>query len=197
MRAAVLLLFLLSLGASRVDAVPRAAAPGRIARATVEDRLRKYQPDPAAWRALGAGVDERLMEIVADGKVEVLLRARALSTLAYFPGAAARKVLETTVEGKAGSSDAGDRLLVRKAAVSLGWLGGARVPGILAPLLDSPDAEVRLDAAIALGLTRLPAAAETLRQRLELEPVPQVKAQISRQIQLIDETRVTQPPPKR
>jgi HEAT repeat protein len=164
--------------------------PAKVPRATLEPRLRNYKPDPAAWRALGPGTDEALIEIAGDGKTEVLLRSRAVSTLSYFPTSAARKFLESTVGAKASSTDATDRLLVAKAAVALGWLGGVRVPDQLAPLLDHPDPDVRLDAAIGLGLTRLPSAAEVLRKRLDIETAARVRAQISRQIQVIEASRV-------
>jgi HEAT repeat protein len=176
-----------------VTQAPLAAAkpaPSKMPRATIEPRLRNYKPDPAAWRALGPGTDEALIEIAGDGKAEVLLRSRAVSTLSYFPTPATRKFLEGTVAGKAASPDAGDRQLLGKAAVALGWLGGVHVPEQLAPLLDHLDPDVRLDAAIGLGLTRLPTAAEALRKRLDIETVARVRAQISRQIQVIDASRV-------
>jgi len=43
-----------------------------------------------------------------------------------------------------------------------------------------------------MGLTRLLSAAELLRKRLDIEQVERVRAQISRQIQVIDASR---PPP--
>jgi HEAT repeat protein len=171
------------------SAAAKPVAPPRVPRATVENRLHKYQPDPAAWRALGPGTDDALLEIGGDGKVEVLVRARAISTLGYFPTPAVRKFLEATIEGKGASSDPGDRLLVGKAAVALGWIGGVQVPGRLTPLLASADPDLRLDAAVGLGLTRLAAAADSLRKRLDIETVPRVRAQISRQIQVIEEAR--------
>jgi len=176
-----------------VTQAPLAAAkpaPSKMPRATIEPRLRNYKPDPAAWRALGPGTDEALIEIAGDGKAEVLLRSRAVSTLSYFPTPATRKFLEGTIAGKAASPDASDRQLLGKAAVALGWLGGVHVPEQLAPLLDHLDPDVRLDAAIGLGLTRLPTAAEALRKRLDIETVARVRAQISRQIQVIDASRV-------
>jgi HEAT repeat protein len=182
------LVLMLLLGVS-LPAAARPVTPPRPTRATIEPRLRSYQPDPAGWRALGPGTDQALIEIAGDGKVEVLLRSRAVSTLGYFSTPAARKFLETTIEGKGTSADAGDRLLVGKAAVSLGWLGGVDVPSRLAPLLSHADPDLRLDAAIGLGLTRLPAAADALKKRLELETVPRVRAQISRQVQVIEDAR--------
>jgi hypothetical protein len=178
-------------------AAAKPAAPPRVARATVESRLRSYKPDPAPWRALGPGTDETLIEIAGDGKTEALLRARAVSTLSYFPTPAARKFLESTIDGKAASPDPADRLLVAKAAVALGWLGGVQVPARLAPLLDHPDPDVRLDAAIGLGLTRLTTAAEELRKRLDVESVARVRAQISRQIQVIEAARGPAPETKK
>ncbi|HXU82001.1 MAG TPA: HEAT repeat domain-containing protein, partial [Polyangia bacterium] len=87
-------------------------------------------------------------------------------------------------------------LLLAKAAVALGWLGGVRVPDRLGPLLDHPDPDVRVDAAAGLGLTRLPTAVEHLRKRLDVEPVARVRAQISRQIQVIEAT-LAPPEPKK
>jgi hypothetical protein len=170
-------------------ALPAAASPtkaAKVARATVEPRLRVYKPDPASWKALGPGTDEALIEVAGDAKAELLLRARAVSTLAWFPTTSARKFVEATIDKKATSDDPGDRLLVRKAAVTLGWLGGTAVPERLAPLLQAADPEVRLDAAVGLGLTRLAASAEALKKRLDVEPVESVRAQISRQIQVIE-----------
>jgi HEAT repeat protein len=166
-----------------------AAGPARVARPAVESRLRNYKPDPAGWRALGAGTDQVLVDIGGDAKAEPLLRARAVTTLGYFSTPAARKFLETTIASKASSRDPTDRQLVSKAAVSLGWLGGVDVPGRLAPLLEHEDPDVRLDAAIGLGLTRLDSAAASLRKRVEVEEVPRVRAQISRQIKVIEDAR--------
>jgi hypothetical protein len=178
-------------------AAGKPASPPHVPRPSVEARLRSYKPDPAAWRALGPGTDEALIEIAGDGKAELLLRTRAVSTLSYFPTPATRKYLEKTIDARTASQDPNDRLLVAKAAVALGWLGGVQVPARLAPLLDHPDPEVRLDAAVGLGLTRLPSAAEELRKRLDAEPVPRVRAQISRQIEVIEASRGPAPQPKK
>jgi HEAT repeat protein len=174
-----------------------ASTPARVPRATIEPKLVRYRPDPAQWRALGAGVDEALIEIAGDPKAELLVRSRAVSTLGYFATAASRRFLEATIDTRGSSADAGDRLLVRRAAVALGWLGGMEVPGRLTPLLGSDDPDVRLDAAVGLGLTRLPAAAASLRKRLDIEPVDKVRAQISRQLQAIEAALAPAPAAKK
>jgi HEAT repeat protein len=180
-----------------VAAGARPPSPARADRATVEAKLRGHDgaPGPDAWRTLGAGVDETLAQIAADAKVDVATRARAVSALGYVGTQASRRFLAATVDGKARSTDAGDRLLLRKAAMALGWLGGADVPPRVAPLLQHDDPDVRLDAALALGLTRLPTAAELLRKRLPDEPVARVRAQMGRQLRIVEEALAAAPRP--
>jgi HEAT repeat protein len=165
-----------------------AAGAARATRGAIEAKLRAYEPGAASgWQALGPGADEALVEVTRDPAVEVLVRARAVSALGYFPTAAARRCLEQTVESKATSSNAGDRLLLRRAAVALGWQGGTGVPARLGPLLDHEDPEVRVDAAIGLGLTRLGPAAGLLRKRMDIEPVARVRSQIGRQLRVVED----------
>jgi HEAT repeat protein len=57
----------------------------------------------------------------------------------------------------------------------------------LAALFDNDDAEVRLDAAIALGLTRAATAAKFLRRQLAVEQSPRVREQIDRQLRTLGE----------
>jgi hypothetical protein len=163
-----------------------AARPGR---AAVEVRLRANTlPASAAdWRALGTGIDEVLIAIAGDPKADLQLRARAVSALGNVSTRAGRAFLEAVVKQKASSQDAGDRVLLRKAALALGWAGGTGVPAQLGPLLEHPDPDVRLDVAIGLGLTRSEEAADLLRKHFYLEPVPKVRSQIGRQISLIED----------
>ncbi|HEY0712749.1 MAG TPA: HEAT repeat domain-containing protein, partial [Polyangia bacterium] len=77
-------------------------------------------------------------------------------------------------------------VLLRRAAVTLGWIGGPLAPPALAPLLEHADPDVRADAAVGLALTRLPAAAEILRARLARESDARVRGHISRQLSVID-----------
>jgi HEAT repeats len=166
-------------------------------RSAVESWLRAHELPPRKDElgALGEGADAALVAIAADEKVEILIRARAISAVAYYPSPEARRLLVGLVGRKpppakpAAAPPAGQNLLVRKAAVGLGWMGGLDVPGHLGPLLDDPDPEVRLDAAIGLGLTRLSAAADLLRKRLLVEQDPRVRQQIGRQLHAVEQTR--------
>ena len=166
-----------------------AAPAGRPDRAAVEARLRANTlPRSAAdWQTVGTGIDEILIVIAGDAKAELKLRARAISALGVVSTRPGRAFLETVVKQKASANDAGDKLLLRKAALALGWVGGTLVPSQLGPLLAHPDPDVRIDAAIGLGLTRSEEAADLLRIRFDVETVPKVRSQIGRQLRLIED----------
>jgi HEAT repeat protein len=165
------------------------APAARPERAFIEARLRADTlPRSAAdWRALGPEIDEVLIAIAGDSKADLQLRAHAVSALGVVSTRPGRAFLETVVKEKGSSKDAADEVLLRKAALALGWSGGAAVPDQLGPLLEHPDPDVRLDVAIGLGLTRSEAAAEFLRRRFAEETVPKVRRQIGRQLSLIEE----------
>jgi HEAT repeat protein len=68
----------------------------------------------------------------------------------------------------------------------------ADAPDTLALLFDNDDVEVRVDAAIGLGLTRAEAAVGYLRRRLTVESAPRVREQIERQLRAMGQP-TTQP----
>ncbi len=138
----------------------------------------------AEWYALGPGVDVVLVGIAADTQTGQLVRVRALTALGQLPTRGTRDFLSTFVKQHAADDRAADKLLLRKAALSLGWVGGTAAADILAPLLEHEDADVRLDAAIALGLTRTRDAADWLRQRFDVEKDQRVRTQIGRQLRI-------------
>jgi hypothetical protein len=193
-----MLAFCLSAAISIMVAGPAAPA-ARPDRAAVESRLRaNTMPRSAAdWVALGPGIDEILIVIAGDAKAELQLRAHAVSALGVISTRPGRAFLEAVVKQKAPSADAGDKLLLRKAALALGWAAGTAVPDQLGPLLDHPDPEVRIDVAIGLGLTRSEEAADFLRRRFDVETVPKVRNQIGRQLRLIEDAvaAAKDPPP--
>jgi hypothetical protein len=184
-----MLVFWLSAAMGVLLAGPSAAPAGQPERAAVEARLRANTlPRSAAdWRALGTGIDEVLIAIAGDPKTDLQIRAHAVSALGVVSTRPGRAFLETVVKQKASSNDAGDKLLLRKAALALGWVGGTAVPAQLGPLLEHPDPDVRLDVAIGLGLTRSEQAADFLRKRFDVETVPKVRSQIGRQLRIIED----------
>ncbi len=135
---------------------------------------------------LGTGVDGVLVEIASDTKLDASLRSRAVSALGFFSTAASRAFLEATI--KAGrASQPGEILLLRRAVVALGWQGGGGTASLVGPLLSHAEPDVRLDAALALGMLRTKEAAALLRRRIDLEPLPKVRLNMGRQLRVIED----------
>ena len=187
---------------------PRAAAPARKTmtpaetRAALEKLLRANPapPSDAELAGFGTGVEDALVAIGRDEAVELQTRARAVNALANtpLPTTATRLFLFGLLSPRAPGArrpDAGaaparggeaSTLLLRRALITLGWIGGTQVPDALAPLLSHSDPDVRADAALGLALTRLPKAAEYLRARLPLETDGRVRGHIARQLNVVD-----------
>ena len=170
---------------------PGARRPASRARADREAVLKllgasERAPSEKELRALGDEVDAVLIALASDAKLEPRMRARAVSALAFAPSSAARGFLGQLVGNTAVARDATDVLLIRRAAMALGGQGGPAVPPLLAGLLEHADPEVRVDAALALGLTRLSSAADLLRARLEVESDGRVRGHISRQLRVVE-----------
>ena len=157
-------------------------------RAQVESALAK-EGAPGELRHWAAIADGVLTTVAADRAASETVRGRALSALAYAQTSRAHAFLENFIIEKTPSSDPVDRVLLRRAATALGWQGGARVVEVLGPLLDNGDAEVRLDAAAALGLTRARDAEAPLRARQAVETDPAVRRQIEAALKAVTATR--------
>ena len=162
---------------------PPAMGKAGEARGKVEAYLASHDvPDGAELGELCAAPDKPLMAIVADARVQGLLRARAAAALRLVPTPEVRAFLGKLVQTKAKASDAADRLILRRTAVALGWMAGPDASEQLALLFENEDAEVRLDAAIGIGLTRSATAPSLLRRQLAVETAARVRDQIERQL---------------
>jgi HEAT repeat protein len=164
---------------------PDAGAP-EVARAAMEKYLSTHDVAALpALRAIQASPEALLIGIAEDGRGQGLTRARAVSALGLIPGASVQAFLGRLVKDKGKSKDAVERLLVRRAALALGWRTGPGTPELLAGLFDNDDEAVRLDAVIALGLTRSEDAAGYLQQQRSAESSPRVRNQIDRQLRIL------------
>ena len=157
-------------------------------RAEVESALAKGGT-PGELQHWAATADRILTALAADRAASETVRARALSALAYARTARVHAFLENFIIETTPSSAPVDHVLLRRAAASLGWQGGARVVEVLGPLLDHSDADVRLDAAAALGLARSREAEAPLRARLALETDAAVRRQIEAALKAVTATR--------
>jgi HEAT repeat protein len=172
----------------RPPAGAKADRPQAPTRADVEAALGKVG-SPAELQHWAATAEGILMSVASDRAVSETVRGRALSALAYARTARAHAFLENFLIERTPSSAAADRVLLRRAATALGWQGGARVVDVLGPLLDNADADVRLDAAAALGLTRSREAEAPLRARLAVENDAAVHRQLEAALKAVTATR--------
>lgn len=149
-------------------------------------------------RAILRAPEGELMAIASDEKSEALVRARAVAALRLVATPEVRRFLGKLIEDKAKSSLPDERLILRRAAVTLGWLGGTGTPERLALLFENEDVEVRVDAAVGIALTRSAVAAKFLRRQHAMESVPRVRDTIERQLrslgESLDEKKQPEPP---
>ena len=139
-------------------------------------------PSSADLKALAPIPETALIAIASDAAVEKLTRARAVAALRLLPSPAVQEFLSKLIESKATTTDETLRLLLRRAAVALGWMAGSDAPDQLALLFENEDEDVRLDAVLGISMSRAANAAETLRKRLAVESSPRVRQQIERQL---------------
>jgi HEAT repeat protein len=189
MAGAIIQITVLLTGLVAADAGAPSNDHGRTpTRVEVESALAK-DGGPRQLQHWAATADGILTALAADRAVAETVRARALSALAYARTFRVHAFLENFIIEKTPSSAPVDRVLLRRAATSLGWQGGARVVEILSPLLDNSDADVRLDAAAALGLTRAREAEAPLRARLTVETDVAVRRQIEAALKAVTAVR--------
>ena len=172
-----------------ITGLAQATPPATATRAEIEARLQKAARGLSATEVadLGPGAGALLAQIADDRAVATTTRARAMQALTYVRTSVTRDFLENFLIRKRPSSDAVDHVLLRKAAMALGWQAGPRSVDAVAALLDHPDPEVRLDAVVALGLTRARSAEKPLRDRLAAETDATVRAQIESQLRVLGE----------
>jgi HEAT repeats len=169
-----------------------AAATKPTTRQSIEQLLRASErpPGPAELAAVGTGAEDALVAIAADAGAEATLRGRATGALAHAASPRARTFLMDVVTRGAAEDPAAatpaDRVVLRRAAVALGWQAGPGAPPALGALLAHADPEVRTDAAVGLGLTRLAPAASLLRNHLAIEKDPKVRSHVARQLSAIE-----------
>jgi HEAT repeat protein len=154
-----------------------AGAPAASTRHDVEAALNK-NPNPTELRQLAQTAEPTLIAIAGDRAASPSARGRSLAALAYARSGWAHAFLENFIIKTTPSREPADHVLLRRAAMALGWQSGPRLSEVLAPLLDSEDRDVRLDAAAALGLGHAHDAERPLRARLEVETDPAVRHEI-------------------
>jgi HEAT repeat protein len=116
-----------------------------------------------------------------------LTRSRAVAALRLLPSPTVQAFLGTLIESKAKATGETDRLILRRAAVALGWMAGSDAPEQLALLFENDAPDVRLDAVLGISMTRAATAAAILHKQLVVESSPRVREQIQRQLTALGE----------
>lgn len=181
-------------------APPSEAGHAKAERAKLQAYLESHDvPAAAELRQISPAPEKGLIAIASDQQAERLTRARAVAALRLLPSPAVQAFLTDLIETKATTTDATERLLLRRAAVSLGWLAEADAPEVLSALFDNDDVEVRVDAVLGISMSRASTAAGILRKRLAVEPSPRVRQQIERQLAALgaEQAEPDQPPSKK
>jgi HEAT repeat protein len=118
---------------------------------------------------------QQLIILAIDDDEDAGVRLRAVRALGQFPEAdEARATLESLINALAASSTGTPVLILRAAMEALAEIGGAAAVAKITPLLDNPSRDVRASAADALRIIGSPTAIPALRDRQEVETVPQV-----------------------
>lgn len=136
-------------------------------RPQVEELLEAFEAAPSAseWTRLGPGAGEVLREIAADARRRPTVRSRAATALRHYPDAASFAALEVLAR------DEQTPVLVRRKAVRAlaeGW--GAQALGLVKPLVEHENLQLRESALRALAMIPTPEARALLEERLRLEP---------------------------
>ena len=166
----------LAIAVCALAAVPPTPASGGGKTGDARPQLAAYLashdvPTLAELRGLASAPDKPLMAIAEDVRAEGLIRARAVAALRLLPSPAVQGFLGKLVRTKAKSNDATERLILRRAAVALGWISGPRAAADLALLFDNADPEVRpLLARLLFDKGQLPQAETIVDEVLKLSP---------------------------
>ena len=181
------LAMLVSVSLSALLAAPAAASPdaghAKSERARVESYLESHDVSSAAEvRGVSPSPDKTLIAIASDEHAERLIRSRAVAALRFLPSSDVQEFLTKLIQDKATATDPTDRLILRRAAIAVGWMAGADAPDLLATLFANEDVEVRVDAVLGISMSRAGTATGTLRKQLAVESAPRVRQQIERQL---------------
>lgn len=175
-------------------AAPTAQQPPATAtRPAVEELLSKEGGPlaPKDIKAMGKDADLVLIDIARDAHAATALRTRAVDALAASGTVVGREHL---VRLTAVNTNEADLPLVRKALLGLGWMHDSRIVHNAGPWLEHKAPAVRLDAAVALALSKNPQAFELLERHNRNEKDADVRQKIQRLIkQYHDEQPKTAP----
>ncbi len=141
----------------------------------------EYTPTAADWARIGDDAAVVLRQIAADESARATQRARAVSSLAHFPGDETRVFLKDLL-----AQDGSPALLRRKAIRAMAVGFGASSLEVIKPFLTNDDKRLRESAVLALGTIKGIEAQTLLKERLEVEPSAFLKETIKKTLTKMD-----------
>ncbi len=136
---------------------------------------------------LGASAETELNSIANDTTSDAGLRIRAFRALAFYRGPQTEATLTATVQANASATTGVETLYARAAMLSLATVIGDNAVVFISPILDNENRDMRSSAARALALAGSTDAIPALRERLNLETVPQVQLALSDAIRELEQ----------
>jgi hypothetical protein len=182
----------------RLGAPPAERKPGAPAtRADVARYLSTVRglPTREGLLAQGPGVEAVLLDLERSSSLDMRLRLEALLGLAALGTKNAHDEFVRILDRARQESET-DTRLVRQAALGLGWLRDSRAVERVAPLLYHDNEDVRLDAIVALVLTRSPEAITALEDFIEREGDVTTRRKAERQLASLRRSVRVPPPPR-
>ena len=148
--------------------------------------IEKGASKAALLRVYGADVEGVLREIVAKPSRAVLARVRALTALRYFPSKATRELLAAEIAKTKRKRRGLELVYLQQALRSYAVVTGKAAVATVVPLLSHSSIDVRIAAGEALRLSASPKARALIAARLARDSSATVRAELTRQLQLID-----------
>lgn len=182
---------LLALSALLLALALPAHAEVRARRSPVEQALSAIEgvPRKADLERLGLGVDKVLQDIVAHPSKRVLARVRALTVLRYYPSKTTQTLLRQEIAATQKAKRGLPLIFLGQALRSYAVAVGPKAVAVVQPQLAHPSIDVRVAAAEALRLSRAPSASAILAARAKHDPSATVRAELQRQLRLLDGQR--------
>jgi hypothetical protein len=149
----------------------------------VEDLLAGYEfvPKKEDWDRIGPAAAGVLKDIAADSARKKVQRARAVSSLAFFPQVETQRFLTTLLGEKTQSMT-----LRRKAMRALAFGFGSASIDTIKPYLSSNDPHLRATAIKSFGVIKTDQSVSLLSARLEVEPSKVLQKSIERALVEMD-----------
>lgn len=141
----------------------------------------EYVPKKEDWDRIGPAAAPVLRQIAADPNAKKVQRARAISSLAYFPQSTTQTLLKTII-----AEETQPKVLRRKALRSLANGFGVKAITTIEPFLSSKDTQIRETAVLALGSIKSDKCKTLLKAQLKVESSALVKETIQKTLVKMD-----------